>query len=317
VDADGAGTTTDINTIMINALPSFGINIGSNNVLRLGKRGGIFLAAVPSTANNNYEIGNGTDPGNNPGANAVQNIGTITAGGAPDEDGELVFTVNSSSQTANGSIYVEAAITDNGSGKVSVVKTGPGPMKFRGHNSFSGNMYIIQGRIQMAGSELPGGAAVTANPDAFGTGDIYVLPGGQAFPSGSGGNATLPAITNNWFIAGNGVSDNVGAIRLSGVFSNGVITLIGDARLGGGGAATGVNIYNKITGPFNLDFGATGNSGGGANGAIIHNPSNDWSGNTTIVGRTGGTAGNTRLALGASEVIPDLDGQRGQRFCAE
>ncbi|HEY5911811.1 MAG TPA: autotransporter-associated beta strand repeat-containing protein [Verrucomicrobiae bacterium] len=308
VDADhepGAGTTTDLNSITINALPSFGINIGSNNVLRLGKYGGIFLAAVPSTANNNYELGNGTDPGNNPGANAGQNVGTLTAGGAPDTDGELVFTINSSSQTANGSIYVEAAVTDNGNGKVSVVKTGPGPMKFRGHNSFSGNMYILQGRIQMAGSELPGGAAVTANPDAFGRGDIYVLPGGQAFPSGAGGNATMPAITNNWFIAGNGVSDNVGAIRLSGVFSNGVITLIGDARLGGGGAATGVPIYDRITGPFNLDFGATGNSGSGGNGAIIFNQANDWSGNTTIVGRTGGTAGNTRLALGASQVIPD------------
>ena len=157
----------------------------------------------------------------------------------------------------------------------------------------------------MAGSELAGGAATTANPDAFGTGDIYVLPGGQAFPSGAGGNATMPAITNNWYIAGNGVSDNVGAIRLSGVFSNGIITLIGDARLGGGGAATGVNIYDKITGPFNLDFGATGNSGSGANGAIIHNQENDWSGNTTIVGRTGSSAGNTRLALGASGVIPD------------
>lgn len=311
VDADhdpGAGTTIDVNTITINAQPSFGINIGSNNVLRLGRYGGVFLATVPSTANNNYEIGNGTDPGTNPGANAGQNVGTLTAGGAPDTPGQLVFTINSSSQTGNGSIYVETAITDNGpNGPVTVVKTGPGPMKFRGHNSFSGGMYIIQGRIQMAGSELPGGAANTANPDAFGTGPIYVLPGGQAFPSGSGGNtnAGLTAITNDWFIAGNGVSDNVGAIRLSGVFSNGVITLIGDARLGGGGFATGVPIYDKITGPFNLDFGATGNSGGGANGAIIYNQSNDWLGNTTIVGRTGGTAGNTRLILGNHEVIPD------------
>jgi autotransporter-associated beta strand protein len=39
--------------------------------------------------------------------------------------------------------------------------------------------------------------------------------------------------------------------------------------------------------------------------AIITNPANDWTGNTTLVGRTGGTAGNTRLALGANDVIPN------------
>jgi fibronectin-binding autotransporter adhesin len=313
VDVDhtpGNGTVTDINTLTINAQPNFGINIGSNNTLRLGKFGAIFLSAVPSTANINYEIGNGTTAtGSDQGANAGQNVGTLTAGGAPNTDGELVFMVNSTSQTGNGSIYVETAITDNGSGKVSVIKTGPGPMKLRGHNSFSGNMYILQGRIQMAGAELSNPDSEGANPDAFGRGDIYVLPGGQAFPSGAGGNASMPAITNNWFLAGNGVSDNVGAIRFpgaNGVFSNAVMTLIGDTRLGGGTFATGLGgqLYNKITGNFNLDFGATGNSGGGANGAILFNSANDWTGNTSIVGRTG-SGGNTRLLLGNHNVIPD------------
>ena len=311
-NADLAGTTTDVNSLTIGGTTPFILDIGTNNILRFGRYGGIFVTNVGTVANTTWEFGNGVLSGGTTGSTASQNAGTITAGGAPNTDGELVFTINSSSQTANNSIYVENGITDNGSGRVSVVKTGPGPMKFRGHNSFSGNMYILQGRIQMAGSELANGlfgptAANTANPDAFGTGDIYVLPGGQAFPSGAGGNtnAGLTAITNNWFIAGNGVSDNVGAIRLSGVFSNGVITLIGDARLGGGGFATGVNIYDRITGNFNLDFGATGNSGGGANGARIFHQANDWTGNTSIVGRTGGTAGNTCLFLGNNEVIPN------------
>lgn len=309
VDLDGAGTTTDLNTLTINAQPNFGINIGEGNTLRLGKFGAIFLATVPSTGNVNYEIGNGTTAtGTDQGANATQNVGTLTAGGAPNTGGELVFMINSTSQTGNGSMYVETAITDNGSGKVSVIKTGPGPMKFRGHNSFSGNMYILQGRIQMAGTELPNADSEGANPDAFGRGDIYVLPGGQAFPSGISGHATMPACTNNWFLAGNGVSDNVGAIRFpsAGIFSNAVMTLIGDTRLGGGGFATGLGgrVYNKITGAFNLDFGATGNSGGGANGAILYNPANDWTGDTAIVGRTG-SAGNTRLLLGNNDVIPD------------
>jgi autotransporter-associated beta strand protein len=75
-------------------------------------------------------------------------------------------------------------------------------MKFRGNNTYSGGTYILQGRFQLAGSEI--GAA---NPDGFGTGPIYVMPGGQAYPSGVG---TLAPITNAWFLAGNGISDNVG-----------------------------------------------------------------------------------------------------------
>lgn len=312
VDADHPtppGSVTDVNSIILGGTSAYVFTIGSNNVLRLGRYGGIFVTNIFSTANNNFELGDGLASGSTAGSTAHQNSGTLTAGGAPNTPGELVFTINSSSQTANGSVYVETAVTDNGTGVVSVIKTGAGPMKLRGHNTFSGGMFIIQGRIQMAGSELPGGAAVTANPDGFGTGPIYVLPGGQAFPSGAGGNATMPAITNNWFIAGNGVSDNVGAIRLSGIFSNGIITLIGDARLGGGNfnaASTSVvPIYDQIRGSFNLDIGATGNSGGSANGAVLFNQANNWSGNTTIVGRTGGTAGNTMLHNGTNDVIPD------------
>jgi autotransporter-associated beta strand protein len=322
VDTDNAQSTTDVNTITLGGSSSaFVFTIGTNNTLRLGRFGGVLVTNIGTVANNSWEFGDGVVSGSTTGSTAHQNSGTLTAGGAPNTPGELVFNINSSSQTADNSIYVEYGITDNGTGKVSVIKNGPGPMKFRGHNSFSGNMYILQGRIQMAGSEITAGgplgpgAANTANPDAFGSGSIYVLPGGQAFPSGAGGNtnAGLTAITNNWFIAGNGVSDNVGAIRLSGVFSNGIMTLIGDARLGGGGpgaATTGnaVPIYDRITGPFNLDFGATGNSGGTApfnNGATIYNQANDWSGNTTVVGRTGGTAGGTCLKNGANDVIPD------------
>src|SRR4030095_3363614 len=106
-----------------------------------------------------------------------------------------------------------------------------------------------------AGDEIGAG-----NPDGFGTGPIFVMPGGQAYPSGVG---TAAPITNAWFLAGNGISDNVGAIRLAnGIELSGRITLIGDTRLGGGGqnnssaSAGGGRITGKITGPFNLDFGA-------------------------------------------------------------
>ena len=110
------------------------------------------------------------------------------------------------------------------------------------------------------------------------------------------------------------MSDAVGAIRLSGVLSN-TITLIGDARLGGGNFTSGgVPIYGKITGPFNLDLGATGNSGGSLNGSMLFNQDNDWTGNTTIVGRTGNANGSTRVMLGTNDVIPDGFGKGNVQF---
>src|SRR4029453_9467459 len=201
-----------INTIQFTEAAARSIVIGLNNTLRLGKSGGIFRSDA-MTAGITWQLGTPS------GTTGVQNEGTLTAGGAPDTPGEIVFTINAPSQTA-GSLNVEVKVTDNGTGAVSVVKAGPGSMKFRGNNAYTGGTYILQGRFQLAGSEI--GAA---NPDGWGTGPIYVMPGAQAFPSGAGSTP----ITNAWFLAGNGISDNVGAIRLSsGGELAGPITLIGD-----------------------------------------------------------------------------------------
>ena len=312
VDADNAGTTSDVNAIKIyNPVTFSGIYLGPGNTLRLGQYGGILAqegAAAPVITlgglNNGVQSGNGTS--------GSQDIGILTTGGAPNTPGEIDLTINNNNETS-GSFIFECRITDNGSGPVKFVKAGPGPMKLDGHNTFSGGLYILQGRLQFAGSEIG-----TGNPGGGGTGPIYVYPGAEFFPSGAG---TVP-MTNAIYISGNGVSDNVGAIRLSGVFSNGVITLIGDSRLGGGGPGANLTgnpapIYDKITGAFNLDFGATGNAGGTApynNGALLYNQANDWSGNTTIVGRTGGSAGGTGLKNGTNDVIPDGFGKGNVQF---
>ncbi len=296
VNTDNSGTTTDVNSIKIlNPTTYSGIYVGPGNTLRLGQYGGILAqegAAAPTLTfggvNSSVQSGNGLA--------GSQDIGILTAGGAPNTPGEIDLTINNNNETS-GTLIFECTISDNGSGPVSFVKAGPGPMKLDGHNTFSGGLYLLQGRLQLAGSEIG-----TGNPGGGGTGPIYVYPGAELFPSGAG---TIP-ITNNIFLSGNGVSDGVGSIRLSGVFSNGVITLIGDSRLGGGSTnfTAATPIYDKITGTFNLDFGATGNSGSAGNGAILYNQSNDWSGNTTIVGRTG-TTGNTVLMNGTNDVIPD------------
>jgi autotransporter-associated beta strand protein len=161
VDADNANTMTDVNTIKATG----NISIGQGNTLRLGKFGGILRESFTPS---NFTIG------------STQDRGTLTAGGAPDQSGEINFIINNTSQK-NGSALVECRVADNGAGAVTVIKSGPGAMKFRGHNTYSGGTYILQGRFQLVGTEIG-----TSNPDGFGTGPVYIRPGGQAYLSGRG-----------------------------------------------------------------------------------------------------------------------------------
>ena len=102
----------------------------------------------------------------------TQDIGTITAGGAPNTPGTLVVTVNSNSESS-GAFRIGAVLADNGSGPLTFVKAGPGNIKIDGHNTFTGGSYLLQGRVQMTGTENGG----TANPTALGTGTINISPG--------------------------------------------------------------------------------------------------------------------------------------------
>ncbi|HOX03938.1 MAG TPA: autotransporter-associated beta strand repeat-containing protein [Candidatus Paceibacterota bacterium] len=306
VAAQNAGVTVDMNTLQLadpaGSIPASAapdpngrnVVIGVGNTLRLGRYGAIMRNVTSSSVT--WEIDASDEL-------LTQGQASLTAGGAPDTDGELIFNIFSASQSS-GSLNVDANVTDNGAGKVTVVKAGRSSMKFRGHNTYSGGTYILQGRFQLAGSEQGG----TANPDGWGTGPLHVFPGGQAFPSGISGATPF---TNAIFMAGIGTdAENTGAIRLgNGSLYTGTITLIGDARLGGGGANNaaggGATIAGKITGPFSLDIGSTANVGGGATVVILASSDNDWTGNTTILGRTGGTSGHGRLVLGTNDVIPN------------
>jgi autotransporter-associated beta strand protein len=291
INTGGAGTITEINTIsMRRGAGNYSIVVGANNTLRLGKFGTIFKQDTTSGT----VIVVGTSAG---GANGIQNEGTITAGGGPNSSGEIVFDVNSTSQTA-GTLSVETRITDNGLFPVRVIKIGPGSMKLRGNNTYSGNLYILQGRVQFAGSEI--GAV---NPDGAGGGSIFIMPGGQFFPSGATGT-----FTNQLFIAGTGFGGGPsGCIRMSTGVQQlaGPINLIGDAYISGGAAnSANGSISGKISGPFSFGVGM---NGGGENFATyyrISNPDNDWSGDTVISVRDSGAPAAT-LVLANNEVIPD------------
>lgn len=293
VNTSGAGTTTDINSLNLSVTRAYSVIVGANNTLRLGRYGAIFKSDF---ANNiTWALGTGTSGG----GSGTQDVGALTAGGAPNTAGEINFVMNNNTSQSQGSLNVECRITDNGSGPVTVIKSGPQAMKLRGHNTFSGGMYVLGGRMQLAGSEIG-----TGNPDGGGAGKIVVMPGAYLFLSGIGTLSGGQAVSNLVQIAGNGTQQEpVGAIRFgNGAHIAGTVELIGDARIGGGNLATiaDTGISGKITGNFALDLCAvqTINSF-----FTLRNPANDWTGTTTFNARN--TASANQVNNGASEVIPN------------
>jgi fibronectin-binding autotransporter adhesin len=291
VDADNAGTTNDVNTLNVRrwengGTTAFSLIVGAGNTLRLGKFGAIFKS---DSAQAIWLIGETAGGANGP----DQNIGTLTAGGAPNTPGEIVVDVNNTSEST-GTTIIDTKVADNGTGQVTFVKTGPGSMKLRGHNTYSGGTFLLQGRVQFVGGE---GGVGTGNADAGGTGPIYILPGCYLFPSGTG--PTTP-VTNQVFSAGNGtVGEPLGAIRgTGGWLFTGPWTLIGDTTIGGNGGVSGA-LAGPISGAFQLGLCSPAT----VNGSVcLANPNNSWTGNTTMNGRN--TSANTFLN-GTNDCIPN------------
>lgn len=287
IASDNAGTVNDINAIKwTTSSGGFdSISIGTGNTLRLGQYGGIIRNGA-STGNAVYIGGPNSTAQSGSGTTGVANVGTLTAGGPNiNTPGEIVVAVNNPSETSGTTIF-ESKITDNGTGPVTFVKMGPGSIKLDGNNTFSGGLYLLQGRVQFAGSEIGNN-----NPDGGGVGPIYVLPGAYLFPSGIGTGA---AITNSIFIAGNGdAHEPLGAVR-GGTYS-GTVTLIGDANFGGNAVFNG-----PIVGPFNLTLGSAATVNGGA---TLNSSGNNWTGDTVLTARSN-TGANT-VTSGTNNVIPN------------
>jgi fibronectin-binding autotransporter adhesin len=286
LNAPDAGSTHDVNTITFGRGFNWGLNIGQGNTLRLGRRGALFSQHHSSSPT--WGI---TSSAAAAGGQGNQDIGTLTAGGAPDTPGEIIVHLSQAGSGSANNMVIDCKVTDNGAGAVSVIKAGPGFFKLRGHNTYSGGTYVHQGRIQLSGSEVG-----TSNPDGIGTGPLYIFPGGYLFFAGTGS-----PITNKMYIAGDAArqEQGIGAIRTSGGWRvDGEVELIGDATIGGNGGLTG-GIAGRITGPYSLTL----CSGGTVNGSIsISNPNNDWTGNTIIQARS--NTGNNTFNNGGDECIP-------------
>ncbi len=140
------------------------------------------------------------------------NNGTLTAGGAANTAGEVVFH---NAQAVNSA----ADIADNGTGPVSLVKSGDGTLTLIGQKTYTGGTFMNAGTLQ--------------------------LPAGTS-PLSTGGDITVSGGTLN---LGTAAQTTTGKVTMrGGTLSNGTLTLDG-ANL----AAEGGTISAKLVGSAGLD----------------------------------------------------------------
>lgn len=130
-----AGTTTltaprTVTTLNLQQGGAVAIAQGGN-ALRIESGGilvsGAFAASISGTAGN-----------------------TLTAGSAVDTPAELIVNTSQAAGHASQIITIGSNITNNGTGALSLVKSGTGVLALTGTNSFTGGVYLNQGTIRLA-----------------------------------------------------------------------------------------------------------------------------------------------------------------------
>ena len=204
------------------------VDLGGGNILRLGETGSI-----------------ATNPG--AGALTITN-GELTAGNGADSSGQIVFS-------AEADITLEAALKDNGSGPLAIVKTGPGALTLDNANDFTGGTTLNSGSLLIS-NELALGftGTLTFNGGAFDNISGAPMTVGDTIPQVWGGNFTFTG------------SDDL-------VFSSGAVTVTGN---------------RIVTVPENtLEIrGAVGGTNGftknGDGRLLLASGSSNWTGTTTV-----------------------------------
>ena len=196
-------------------------------------------------------------------------------------------------QLGQGSPFSQTIVDSPDAQPTTVVKNGNCAWRFPNANSYTGGIYVNQGR------------ATALNVNGFGSGSVIVTNGGEAYL------ATGGTYVNNLFLSGLGVlqqfsgelADDEGALHLAdGVHVSGTVTLAGDSRITARNAlTTGASLDGQVTGNFGVEFGHADGTGAATNGGgiiTLTSPLNDWSGNTIV-------SHGTVVLGGAGEVIPN------------
>jgi fibronectin-binding autotransporter adhesin len=161
----GAGTNT-ISTLSNNSTGGLAtVDVGTGRVLRLGAAGSILS---PSTST----------------GLTISGAGTLTAGGADNTAGGLLVLNQSSSPTT-----LSTVIANNGTGAVTLTKSGSGALSVTGVNTFTGGVNVNQGTLT---------ARVNVGQNALGTGAVAVS-GGSTLVLNNVSTATGPVNISNVF----------------------------------------------------------------------------------------------------------------------
>lgn len=303
--------TTDVNTLMMDGTSARTINIGAEKTLRVGKVGGVLLAAGAGS----LTIG------------VSGSAGKLQGGGAAaNSAGEMLLT-NFSSNT----LLVNAAIVDNGVQPLTLTKAGSGTLILAGSNTYSGPTAIHAGALQVGGGGATGnlGSGNTLN-DALltfklagtgaysgaisGAGGLNVLSGTITLGGGntySGGTSVtqglLKAAHNQALPAGGNVQLNAGldvngfALALGALTGGGTVTNNGAT----GAALTLSSTRAALTFSGLLQDGAKAlglvKSGTGTL-ALTRSTGNLYSGGTTVSGGAVAIGNTANSALGSGNV---------------
>jgi fibronectin-binding autotransporter adhesin len=218
-------------------------------------------------------------------------VGGTYAGGITIGTGSLFRYSGSNAQTLSGAITGAGGLTkDTNTSDLSLTST---------TNTYTGDSTVSAGRITAtAVTNLSSGATRLVQSGV-----------GQFFLNGAVNFANPINISGTGYLeSGDSQNNNSGAVRMQGSTLSGPITLSGNSRIAAFGTSTNT-ISGQITGGFGIDFYGFQNSASAAEVFVLSNPSNDYSGATTIINsnyNTTNLAGvSTTLRLGASNVIPD------------
>lgn len=130
-DVGQAAGTVTVNTLLVNDAAARKVTLASGNTLRLGSLGGILKTGAGALT-----LGSAGD------------AGTLTAGGADNTAGELVF------QNAT-TVTNHATLANNGAGAVAVTKAGAGTLALMATSTFTGGLTVNAGTLQLPGGSNP------------------------------------------------------------------------------------------------------------------------------------------------------------------